>query len=130
MPEAERRRVGLIAHDERGNAFVNWRDAPADEARPVLEILGEPKLTLKAPEEIFDPYARSRPAREAARPEGGATRTDLRRLSEHIKLMRALEERRRRGNDEEKRVPHEAPRAPPLQLVRSMCARLRAWDRR
>jgi hypothetical protein len=100
LPESERRRVGLIAHDERGNAFVNWRDAPADEARPVLEMLGEPKLTLKV-EETFDPYARSRPAREVLPPKGGATRTDLRRLSEHIKLMRALEERKRRGDDEE-----------------------------
>ncbi|HEV3285680.1 MAG TPA: hypothetical protein VG011_02960 [Steroidobacteraceae bacterium] len=88
-------------HDERGNAFVNWRDAPADETRPVLEILGEPKLTLKAAEETFDPYARSRPPREASRPAGGAARTDLRRLSEHIKLMRALEARKRRGEDEE-----------------------------
>ena len=101
IPEAERRRIGQIVHDERGNAFVNWRDAPADETRPVLEILGEPKLTLKAAEETFDPYARSRPPREAPRPRGGTTRTDLRRLSEHIKLMRALEERKRRGDDEE-----------------------------
>jgi hypothetical protein len=100
IPEAERRRIGLIAHDERGNAFVNWRDAPADEARPVLEIIGDPKLTLKA-EESYNPYARNRPPREAPRPKSAATRTDLRRLSEHIKLMRALEERRRHGDDEE-----------------------------
>ncbi len=101
MPEAERRRIGLIAHDERGNAFVNWRDAPADEARPVLEILGDPsKLTLSA-EESYNPYARGRPPREAPRPKSAATRTDLRRLSEHIKLMRALEERKRRAGDEE-----------------------------
>lgn len=101
IPEAERRRVGLIVHDERGNAFVNWRDAPADEARPVLEILGDPKLALNAEEETFDPYARSRPAREAPRPERAAARTDLRRLSEHIKLMRALEKRKRNGDGEE-----------------------------
>ncbi len=101
LPEAERRRIGLIVRDERGNAFVNWRDAPADEARPVLEILGEPKLTLKAAEETFDPYARSRPVREASPAKRAATRTDLRRLSEHIKLMRALEERKRRGDAEE-----------------------------
>ncbi len=101
IPEAERRRIGQIVRDERGNAFLNWRDAPADETRPVLEILGEPKLTLKAAEETFDPYARSRPPREATRPKSAATRTDLRRLSEHIKLMRALEERRRHGDDEE-----------------------------
>jgi hypothetical protein len=101
MPEAERRRVGEIVHDERGNAFVNWRDARADEARPVLEILGEPKLTPKAEAETYDPYARGRPPREAPRPQRPAARTDLRRLSEHIKLMRALEERKRNGDGEE-----------------------------
>jgi hypothetical protein len=101
LPESERRRIGLIVHDERGNAFVNWRDAPADETRPVLEILGEPKLTLKTEEETYNPYARSRPARAASPPKSATGRTDLRRLSEHIKLMRALEERKRNGNDEE-----------------------------
>lgn len=100
-PEAERRRIGLIVHDERGNAFVNWRDAPTDETRPVLEILGDPKLTLKTEDETYDPYAHSRPPREAPGPKSAASRTDLRRLSEHIKLMRALEERKRNGDDEE-----------------------------
>ena len=97
MPEAERRRIARVVHDERGNASVRWRDAPADHERPVLELLGSPKLSVKA-EEYFDPYARGG-VREAA-PRGGATsRTDLRRLSEHIKLMRQLQERKRNGND-------------------------------
>jgi hypothetical protein len=97
MPEAERRRIGMVAHDERGNAFVNWRDAPADHERPVLEVEGE-ALALKK-----DPYARARAARESApprKPTEGTARTDLRRLSEHIKLMRALEARKRNGEDE------------------------------
>lgn len=99
-PAGERRRIGLIVHDDRGNASVDWRDAPADHERPVLEILGDSSLTLKQ-EETFDPYARgsrreAQPAR-APRP----ARTDLRRLSEHIKLMRALEERRRNGESDE-----------------------------
>jgi hypothetical protein len=99
IPKAERRRVSLIVRDERGNAFVNWHDAPTDEARPVLEILGDPKLTLKA-EETYDPYARSAPPRETRRGSGAGARTDLRRLSEHIKLMRALEQRKRSEDDE------------------------------
>lgn len=99
--ETERRRIGLVAHDERGNAFVNWRDAPADHERPVLEILGEPALGVRTEEPSFDPYARTRAPRTTLRPAGGNARTDLRRLSEHIKLMRALEERKRNGGDED-----------------------------
>ena len=102
MPEAERRRIGVVAHDERGNAFVNWRDAPADHERPVLEVQGE-SLALKKEELSYDPYARTRAARDAVpprKPTGGTTRTDLRRLSEHIKLMRALEARKRNGEDD------------------------------
>lgn len=100
-PEAERRRIGLIVHDDRGNASVKWRDAPADHERPVLEILGDPKLTLKVEEEAYDPYARGRAPRATSRPSGPTARTDLRRLSEHIKLMRALEERKRNGGGED-----------------------------
>ena len=99
-PEAERRRIGVVVHDDRGNASVDWHDAPADEQRQVLEILGEPQLTIKTEEESFDPYARSR--RESA---GGSTRTaprkptDLRKLSEWIKMMRQLEGRKREDED-------------------------------
>jgi hypothetical protein len=97
-PAAERRRIGLIVHDERGNASVDWRDAPADEARPVLEILGERSLAVKSEEPSYDPYARARAPRETPKPAGTA-RTNLRALSAHIKLMRELEERKRRGDD-------------------------------
>jgi hypothetical protein len=103
-PDAERRRIASVAHDERGNAFVNWRDAPADHERPVLEILGEGSLGLRKEDISYDPYARARAARESTplrKVTGGTTRTDLRRLSEHIKLMRALEERKRNGADDE-----------------------------
>ncbi len=83
-------------HDDRGNASVNWQDAPADYKRPVLEILGESKLTIQS-EESHDPYAR-----RTARPStGNTTRTDLRKLSEWIKMMRELEERKRRGGGDE-----------------------------
>lgn len=95
MPEAERRRMGKVVHDERGNASVRWRDAPPDYERPVLEVLGNPNLTLKA-DESYDPYAR-----RETRGGGHTSRTDLRKLSEWIKLMRELEERKKRGEADE-----------------------------
>jgi hypothetical protein len=105
VPERERRRIGTVVHDERGNASVHWREAPVDKdmERPPLEVLDNPGLTLK-PEDIYDPYARGKPRsgmRHGARPTGPGARTDLRKLSEHIKLMRELEERKRRGEDSE-----------------------------
>jgi hypothetical protein len=100
-PETERRRIGMVVHDDRGNASLAWRDAPAGEGRQVLEVLGEPKLTVKTEEECFDPYARRQPGNSA----GGNTRTawhkptDLRKLSEWIKMMRELEARKRGSGD-------------------------------
>ena len=92
-PQSERRRIGTVIHDDRGNASVTWRDAPADLERPVLEVLGDPALSIKN-EESFDPYARR------SAPEGrGGSRTDLRRLSEWIKMMRELEERKKNSGD-------------------------------
>jgi hypothetical protein len=99
-PEAqgsERRRVSTIVHDERGNASVRWHDAPTDERRPVLEILGDPKLSVKN-EETHDPYAHHPGRGEGGQSRGtGRTRTDLRKLSEWIKMMRELEERKKNG---------------------------------
>jgi len=92
IPEAERRRIGTVVHDDRGNASVNWRDAPGDFERPVLEVLGDPALSIKS-DESHDPYAH----REARPSSGNTTRTDLRKLSEWIKMMRELEERKRNG---------------------------------
>jgi hypothetical protein len=100
IPPGERRRIGKIVHDERGNASVDWRDAPEDHERPVLEILGEPCLSMQHEYNSYDPYARARKPRETAPQVKPAARTDLRRLSEHIKLMRELEARRRRGEDD------------------------------
>jgi hypothetical protein len=94
LPANERRRVGLVEHDERGNASVRWRDAPADEQRKALEILGGP-IAIKS-EDSFDPYARG--GKAASKPRSGA-RTDLRKLSEHIKKMRELEARKRADKD-------------------------------
>ena len=89
-------------HDDRGNASVSWRDAPADHERPVLEVLGESSLTLKS-DESFDPYARRMVPRSGGGRGvgGGGTRTDLRKLSEWIKMMRELEARKRNGEPEQ-----------------------------
>jgi hypothetical protein len=97
--DSERRRIGTVVHDDRGNASVKWRDAPAELIeRPVLEVLGEHKLTLKN-DETYDPYARRRLSEPQRKATPGGGRTDLRKLSEWIKMMRELEERKRRDGD-------------------------------
>ena len=80
-------------------ASVEWHDAPADEQRPVLEVLGNPQLALKN-EESYDPYARHTASLPKLNP-GNTTRTDLRKLSEWIKMKRALEERKLRDDDDQ-----------------------------
>ncbi len=91
----ERRRIGRIVHDDRGNASVDWLDAPSDYQRPVLEIEAEPDgLSIEKAPCTFNPYE------HATLPEPKKTagpRTDLRKLSEWIKMMRELEERKRKG---------------------------------
>ncbi|MGH8209110.1 MAG: hypothetical protein ACRETD_00140 [Steroidobacteraceae bacterium] len=96
---AERRRIGRIVHDDRGNARVDWHDAPSDHQRPVFELEGarQGPLAIQTAPRTFDPYARTRlpePNKEAA------PRKDLRKLSEWIKLMRDLEARKRKGEAE------------------------------
>ena len=92
---SDRRRIGVIVHDDRGMASVEWHDAPADEQRPVLEVLGNPQLALEE-DSSFDPYARHTASLPKPNP-GNTTRTDLRKLSEWIKMKRELEARKLRG---------------------------------
>ena len=92
-PRDERRRIGTVVHDDRGNASVKWRAASAEQERPVLEVLGDRGLALNTEESSYDPYARTRP-----RKSDSGKRTDLRKLSEWIKQMRELEERKRNGD--------------------------------
>ena len=96
----ERRRIGRIVHDDRGNASLAWWDAPADYHRPVLEIESESSgLAIQKPPRTFDPYACATPP-EQKKTAAAGPRKDLRKLSEWIKLMRDLEERKRRGEVE------------------------------
>lgn len=100
MAETDRRRVGTIVHDDRGMASVEWRDAPADLERPVLQVAGAPELAIKEDDGSYDPYARH--AETLPRTgRGQTTRTDLRKLSEWIKMKRALEEGKLHEDPEE-----------------------------
>lgn len=94
--EAERRRIGRIVHDERGNARVDWHDAPADYQRQVFELEDQPgPLSIQKPARTFDPYECATLPETNKKP--AAPKKDLKKLSEWIKLMRDLEERKRRG---------------------------------
>jgi len=98
----ERRRLSRVRHDDRGNAYVEWVDAPAELVeRPKLEIqreASERKLELETERHAGNPYANDS---GAARKTGNTSRTDLRKLSEWIKMMREREERKRNGGEDE-----------------------------
>ena len=98
-PEANRRRIGPIVHDDRGMASVEWHDAPADLQRPVLQVVANPPLAV-TDDASYDPYARHT-ATIPGTARGNTTRTDLRKLSEWIKMKRALEDRKLRGDPDE-----------------------------
>ena len=104
------RRIGQIVHDERGSASVEWRTAPANYDRPVFEI--EPSATpsrgdarlrrgfelkVETKPASFNPYDKQGDAfrghgLDATTPPKSGKR-DLRKLSEWIKTMKAMEER-------------------------------------
>jgi hypothetical protein len=96
----ERRRLSRVRHDDRGNAYVEWVDAPAELVkRPKLSIEGDAEpLQLETEKKTYDPYSN---ASGVARKSGNTTRTDLRKLSEWIKMMREMEERKRVDESEE-----------------------------
>lgn len=87
---------------------MEWYDAPGDYDRPVLEIEGArtaPKRGLSTGSleiesaETHDPYMRGA---EGDRKRTPGQRTDLRKLSAWIKMMRSLEEaKKRRDEDDE-----------------------------
>ena len=99
---AERRRVARIVHDDRGNASVKWHDAPSDYRRQVLELQADEhragELSIEVAPQSFDPYSRNRlPEPPKKKPTGAPGRTDLRKLSEWIKMMREREELKAKG---------------------------------
>ncbi len=108
------RRVGQIVHDDRGVASVEWRNAPSDFERPVFEIeqTGNRsnarlrdgfELTLEVKrDDTFNPYDRHGDTFVGRRPAPGAVpgtsktgKRDLRKLSEWMKLMKAMEDRKK-----------------------------------
>jgi hypothetical protein len=106
-PVSERRRMGRIVHNHKGTATVEWHDAPADYKRPPLALeedtrgrgagqLDTGSLAIES-RDSHNPYMRI-PEAERKRPPGG--RTDLRKLSAWIKMMRELEEAKKRNDDE------------------------------
>ena len=109
-PKPERRRMSRVVHDHKGNATVEWHDAPADYQRQPFEIeggrssgvvgvsrsAGTGGLALEA-EDTHNPYMRT-PEGDRKRP---GQRTDLRKLSAWIKMMRSLEEAKKRDREED-----------------------------
>jgi hypothetical protein len=108
----DRRRLGRVVHDERGNAILEWEEAPPDYERPVLEIetsgirrgihhpLGSDPLPLDP--QGCDPYSSSKPLeRKRSQSTGNTSRTDLRKLSEWIKLMREMEQRKQQADSDD-----------------------------
>jgi hypothetical protein len=106
MPKAHRRRLSRVVHDHKGTARVEWYEAPADYDRPILELeesspaaKGHSTGSLSIQnEDTHNPYMR---IPETVRKRTPGQRTDLRRLSAWIKMMRSLEEAKKRGDDEE-----------------------------
>lgn len=103
-PAGERRRLARIVHDHKGTATVVWHDAPDDHERHALAIEDEAaakkrwpntgSLAIEEETEKFNPYMRGpHGARNPPR-----RKTDLRKLSEWIKMMRAREEALKRGD--------------------------------
>jgi hypothetical protein len=76
-----RRRLSKIVHDSRGNAQVEWIELPAE------DLFLEPRLRLSLEGDKPRPAAAPLPPPLPVR-----KKTDLRKLSEWIKLTREMEE--------------------------------------
>jgi hypothetical protein len=96
----ERRRFGKIVRDDRDTAIVEWVDAPPDYDRPTLSIEGTLPPGPKRAQGGYNPYETIAPNR-ALDPDKRPAKRDLRKLSEWIKQMRELEERKKRGDADE-----------------------------
>jgi hypothetical protein len=112
MSKDARRRLSRIVHDHKGNARVEWLDAPADYDRQKFEIedagpstvqpqrslsTGSLALAGEGASDSHNPYMR---IPEAERKRSPGQRTDLRKLSAWIKMMRSLEEAKKNRDEE------------------------------
>jgi hypothetical protein len=97
---SERRRYGRIVRDDRDSATVEWIDAPPDYDRIPLSIEGTLPPGTKRAQGGYNPYETVAPSRSQD-PDKRPAKRDLRKLSEWIKQMRELEERKKRGDTDE-----------------------------
>ncbi len=96
---SERRRIGRIVRDDRDSASVEWVDAPSDYQRVPLSIESTlPRGGLKRPATGYNPYETDSRGTTRASPDKRPVKRDLRKLSEWIKQMRAIEERKKLGD--------------------------------
>jgi hypothetical protein len=84
--------------DDRDTASVEWIDAPPDYDRVPLSIEGTLPPGAKRAKGGYNPYETISP-NKAMDPDKRPAKRDLRKLSEWIKQMRQLEERKKRGED-------------------------------
>lgn len=90
-----------MLHDDRGNARVEWSRADDRLERTPLAL--EEDVKGPNPDHGYDPYQRNpvkAPSRAADTQRVHRPKRDLRRLSEWIKHMRELEERKLRGDSD------------------------------
>ena len=96
----QRRRVGKVVRDDRDSATVEWVEAPAGYHRVPLAIESTLPPSGIKPVSGYDPYETIAPQRAVSKPaDKRPAKRDLRKLSEWIKQMRDLEERKKRGED-------------------------------
>lgn len=97
---AERRRVGRVVRDDRDSAIVEWVDAPPDYQRVPLSIESTLPPGAKRAQGGYNPYETNAPRQGRPAADQRPVKRDLRKLSEWIKQMRELEERKKRGGDD------------------------------
>ena len=96
----ERRRVGRVVRDDRDSATVEWVDAPVNYERIPLSIENTLPPGAKRVQGGYNPYETTSPTKAKPDADKKPVKRDLRKLSEWIKQMRELEERKKRGDDE------------------------------
>ncbi len=100
---AKHRRIGKIVRDERDTASVEWVAAPPGYDRVPLSLEGTLPTNAKGVRPSatggYNPYETIAPQKAKVPAEKPPVKRDLRKLSEWIKQMRQLEERKKRGEE-------------------------------